>query len=238
MMNRIRTSNFAGYGVALLLFVTIVPSATAKHKPETPTDSVTVVAHVPLPGAFVSQMFLQEHGGNQYLYLQQPSEEGFTIVDVTKPYLPSVVNRVNLANKAPGETLQMIGAGLSITEAPGAGTERSRAELASAKEEGTLDGDWWRPCPIRKTARLKYSGESANASDIRRSQQHFVGRWAELDLHRKQRRIVDPETRCTAVPSVMRLGNYGRGKLLLTFPMNEVCVQLQLWELRCRINQG
>jgi hypothetical protein len=141
MMNRIRTSNFGGSGVALLLlFVTIVPSATAKHKPETPTDSVTVVAHVPLPGASVSKMFLQEHGGNQYLYLQQPSEEGFTIVDVTKPYLPSVVNRVNLANKAPGETLQMIGAGLSITEAPGAGTERSRAELASAKEEGTLDG--------------------------------------------------------------------------------------------------
>jgi hypothetical protein len=58
-----------------------------------------------LPRASVSQIFLQGHGDKQYLYIQQASEEGFTIVDVTKPYRPNVVNRVKLPNKASGETL-------------------------------------------------------------------------------------------------------------------------------------
>jgi hypothetical protein len=55
----------------------------------------------------------------QYLYIQQVSEEGFIIVDVTKPYRPHVVNRVKLPNKASGETLQMVAVGLAIAEAPG-----------------------------------------------------------------------------------------------------------------------
>jgi hypothetical protein len=120
MMNKIRTSRFVRYTLALLLlFVAMASSATAKHKPETPDDSVTVVVHLPLPGTSVSQIFLQGHGGKQYLYIQQASEEGFTIVDVTKPYRPNVVNRVKLPNKASGETLQMVGVGLAIAEAPG-----------------------------------------------------------------------------------------------------------------------
>ena len=105
-MNKIISRRFVGYTVALLLhFVAIAPSAIAKQKPETLADTVTVVAHLPLPGAPVNQIFLQEHGGKQYLYIQQASEEGFTIVDVTKPYRPNVVNRVKLPNKASGETL-------------------------------------------------------------------------------------------------------------------------------------
>jgi hypothetical protein len=121
MMNKIRTSRFVRYTPALLLlFVAIAPSAIAKHKPETPVDPVTVVAHLPLPGAPVSQIFLQGQGGEQYLYIQQASEEGFTIVDVTKPYRPKVVIHVKLPNEASGETLQMVGVGLAIAEAPGA----------------------------------------------------------------------------------------------------------------------
>jgi hypothetical protein len=98
----------------------IVPSAIAKHKPEKPADSATVVAHLLLPGAAVSQIFLQGHGSKQYLYIQQASEQGLTIVDVTKPFRANVVNRVNLPNKPSGEQLQMVGAGLAIAEAPDA----------------------------------------------------------------------------------------------------------------------
>jgi hypothetical protein len=139
-MNKIITCRFVKYTLALLLlFVAIAPSAIAKHKPETPVDPVTVVAHLPLPGAPVSQIFLQGHGNKQYLYIQQASEEGFTIVDVTEPYRPNVVNRVK--NKASGETLQMVGVGLAIAEAPGAaGTESARNNLTPAKGEGTLGG--------------------------------------------------------------------------------------------------
>jgi hypothetical protein len=141
-MNKIITRRFVGYTLALLLlFVAIAPSAIAKHKPETSADSVTVVAHLPLPRGSVSQIFLQGHGSKQYLYIQQASEEGFTIVDVTKPNRPNVVNRVKLSNKASGETLQMVGVGLAIAEAPGAaGTESARNNLTPAKGEGTLGG--------------------------------------------------------------------------------------------------
>ena len=70
-MNKIITRRFVGYTLALLLlFVAIAPSAIAKHKPETPDDSVTVVVHLPLPGTSGSQIFLQGHGGKQYLYIQ------------------------------------------------------------------------------------------------------------------------------------------------------------------------
>jgi len=141
-MNKIISRRFVGYTVALLLlFVAIAPSAIAKHKPETLADSVTVVAHLPLARASVSQIFLQGHGDKQYLYIQQASEEGFTIVDVTKPNRPNVVNRVKLSNKASGETLQMVGVGLAIAQAPGAaGTESARNNLTPAKGEGTLGG--------------------------------------------------------------------------------------------------
>jgi hypothetical protein len=157
-MNKIITRRFVGYTLALLLlFVAIAPSAIAKHKPETPVDPVTVVAHLPLPGAPVSQIFLQGQGGMQYLYIQQASEEGFIIVDVTKPYRPNVVNRVKLPNKASGETLQMVGVGLAIAEAPGAaGTESARNNLTPAKGEGTLGGGTGGDrASIRKTAGLE-----------------------------------------------------------------------------------
>ena len=94
---------------------------------------MTVVAHLPLARASVSQIFLQGHGDKQYLYIQQASEEGFTIVDVTKPYRPNVVNRVKLPNEASDETLQMVGVGLAIAKASGAvGTESVRNKLTPA----------------------------------------------------------------------------------------------------------
>ena len=140
-MNKIRTSGFVKCALASLLFLAaIVPSAMAKHKPEKPADSATVVAHLPLSGAPVSQLFMQEHAGKQYLYIQHASEEGFTIVDVTKPFRPNVINRVNLPNKPSGEQLQMVGAGLAIAEAQDAGPDSARDALAHAKGEGMVGG--------------------------------------------------------------------------------------------------
>jgi hypothetical protein len=141
MMNKIRTSRFVEYGLApLLLFAAMAPSAVAKRKAEKPVDPVTVVAHLLLPGAAVSQIFLQGQGSKQYLYIQQDPEQGLTIVDVTKPFRPNVVNRLNLPNKSSGEELQMVWAGLAISEAPEARKESARTELAPAKGEGIEGG--------------------------------------------------------------------------------------------------
>jgi hypothetical protein len=141
MMNEIRTSSFVEYSlVLLLLFSAMAPSAIAKPKPEKPADPVTVVAHLPLAGGRVSQTFLQEHAGKEYLYIQQASDQGFTIVDVTKPYRPNVVNHVTSPNVASGDELQMVANGLAIAETPDTGTESARHELTSAKSEGTVGG--------------------------------------------------------------------------------------------------
>jgi hypothetical protein len=70
-----------------------------------------VIGHVPLSGR-VRQLFLQQEGRRQYLYVQQRSQQGFTVVDVTKPDRPKVVDRV------PEETLTAVGSGLAISETP------------------------------------------------------------------------------------------------------------------------
>src|SRR5579872_3532517 len=59
-----------------------------------------VIAHLPMSGG-ARQMFLQRVGRRQYLYVQQPSQIGFTIVDLTKPTKPNTVSHVPLHNPPP-----------------------------------------------------------------------------------------------------------------------------------------
>ena len=109
--------NPASAALALLaLFATMASSATATPRPT--KQPVTVIAHLLLPGAPASQMFVQEHGRKQYLYIERASKEGFTIVDVTKPSQPIVIKRVAWPNEASAGKLQMVGAGLALAAAP------------------------------------------------------------------------------------------------------------------------
>jgi len=116
--------NAASAALALLtLFAAMAPSAIAKPRPGKFTDQpATVIAHLLMPGAPASQMFVREHGGKQYLYIEQASKEGFTIVDVTKPNEPSVIKRVAWPNEASTGKLQMVGAGLALATAPDGGS--------------------------------------------------------------------------------------------------------------------
>jgi hypothetical protein len=70
-------------------------------------EKISVVAHLPLQGSAVRQIFLQQENGKQYLYLQQNVH--FTVVDVTDPKNPRVVDRV-----ASGGKLTDVGAGIAI----------------------------------------------------------------------------------------------------------------------------
>jgi len=81
-----RTASFFS-GILLTLFaVFFVASAATAEEP------ARVIAHLKLPGTAVRQMFLQQHDGKQYLYLQQSTH--FTVVDVTDPKNPTIVERV------------------------------------------------------------------------------------------------------------------------------------------------
>jgi hypothetical protein len=120
MTHRATLQNPASAALALLaLFVAMASSAAAKPRPTKPVEQpATVIAHLLLPGAPASQMSVQEHGRKQYLYIERASKEGFTIVDVTKPSQPSVIQRVAWPNEASTGKLQMVGAGLALAAAP------------------------------------------------------------------------------------------------------------------------
>jgi hypothetical protein len=92
--------------ILLTVFAVICLASAA-----TAEEPAKVIAHITLPGTAVRQMFLQHHDGKQYLYLQQGAH--FTVVDVTDPKNPTIVERV-----ASRGSLEWIQSGLALTVAP------------------------------------------------------------------------------------------------------------------------
>jgi hypothetical protein len=100
-------------GAAALLLVSPLcfsnhTRAAAQDNKSGATEKVTVVAHIPLPGSAVRQIFMQNEKGKQYLLLQQNTH--FTVVDVTDPKKPQIVDRTAGQGK-----LTEVGAGLAIS---------------------------------------------------------------------------------------------------------------------------
>ena len=98
-------------GLALALgspiFLPVNTRAAIQDSKNDVKEMTKVVAHIPLPGSAVRQIFFEEENGKQYLYLQQNVH--FTVVDVTDPDKPQIVERVK-----PGGKLTDVGAGLAI----------------------------------------------------------------------------------------------------------------------------
>jgi len=87
-----------------------------------------VIAHLPLSGG-IRRMFLQQEGRRQFLYVQQPSQQGVTVIDITRPERPKVVSQVPLEN------LIMVGSGLAIFEAPeNSATTRTSVVTGNAED--------------------------------------------------------------------------------------------------------
>jgi hypothetical protein len=89
-------------------FLTNYSRAAAQVDKPGAKDKVVMLAHLPLPGSAVRQIFVQEDKGKQYLLLQQNVH--FTVVDVTDPKNPHIVDRVAGQGK-----LADVGAGLAIS---------------------------------------------------------------------------------------------------------------------------
>ena len=80
-----------------------------------------VIGHIALLEAPGSEMLLQTKGDKQYLYVQRASKQGFTIVDVSKPGTPSVVNKTSAASASSDDTagkLEMAGPDVALAEVP------------------------------------------------------------------------------------------------------------------------
>src|SRR5579859_896578 len=96
--------------------VVSTPSMVANTKP---TELLAkVVAHVPLQEAPGGEMLLQTKGDKRYLYVQKASKQGFIVIDVTKPGLPSLVNRSAPSNDSTAGKLEMVGPDVGLTEVP------------------------------------------------------------------------------------------------------------------------
>ena len=96
-------------GVALILASAIALPTKAQDNSKSDTKEMTkVVAHIALPGSAVRQIFFQGENDKRYLYLQQNVH--FTVVDVTDPQKPQIVDRVADS----GARLAEVGSGLAI----------------------------------------------------------------------------------------------------------------------------
>ena len=114
-----------------LCAVSLARYATASGDFYTSYLRAKVIAHLPLSPT-ARQMFLQREGRKLYLYIQQPSQQGFTIVDVSKPAKPKTVSHV------PHEKLVTVGSGLAIAENPE--SSATVGTSASGSREGTRGG--------------------------------------------------------------------------------------------------
>jgi LVIVD repeat len=122
---RRRTASFFP-GIVLTLFAIIfganaVANAAAEEPPK-------VIAHIALPGTAVRQMFLQQRDGKQYIYLQQGAH--FTVVDVTDPKSPNIVERV-----ASRGSLEWIQSSLALTATP----EKGQPSTVSTQVLNVMD---------------------------------------------------------------------------------------------------
>jgi len=128
--HKVSVQKLASAALALLtLFVARAPGAIAKPRPAK-QQPAAVIGHLLLPGA-VREMVVEERGSKQYLYIEQASQEGFVIIDVTKPSQPKVIQHVAWPNQASAGKLQMIGEGLALAIAADGDAGRIGSDYAT-----------------------------------------------------------------------------------------------------------
>ena len=95
------------------------PGMAAKANKTKPTEvPAKVIAHLPLQEAAGGEMLLETKGDKHYLYVQKASKQGFTVIDVTKPEVPSLLNRTVSSNDATAGKLELVGPDVGLAEVP------------------------------------------------------------------------------------------------------------------------
>jgi hypothetical protein len=89
---------------SLLLLASVGTGATPQKQEKqkkTPEEEIQVLANLPLQDMKVNQMFVKEWNHKNYLYLHQPKEDTYALVDVTNPANPTLVSRDAIKGSAP-----------------------------------------------------------------------------------------------------------------------------------------
>jgi LVIVD repeat len=106
---------------AVVVLAAGLPNILANTKPtELPAQ---VIAHLPLQEAPGSEMLLQTRGDKHYLYVQKASKQGFTVIDVSKPSIPSLVRPTASSADATAGKLEMAGPDVALAEIPDRSTK-------------------------------------------------------------------------------------------------------------------
>ncbi len=115
--------------VSLLVFASLgVRPSVAQQTKQTSDEEIKVLAHLPLEDIKVDQMFVKQWDNNVYLYLHQPKEDVYALVDVTKPDKPTLVNRNALKGSAPEGPAADSPLAITTTQEAGSG-QAAPAEL-------------------------------------------------------------------------------------------------------------
>jgi len=115
---------------SLLLLASVSPSAAQKKQQKGPSEEkeeIQVLANLPLRDMKVDQMFVKEWNNKTYLYLHQPKEDTYALVDVTNPENPTLVNRDSIKGSAPEGPVA--DSPLAITTTKEEGSAKAVAEL-------------------------------------------------------------------------------------------------------------
>lgn len=111
-MKRIGTKRWIGFAISLFSTLFLATSVVASQGDFYPTYHARIVGHMKLHGQSPRQMILEHDGRKTYLYVRQPADPGYTIVDVTKPKRPTIVNHL------PQRHLSILDSGLALAETP------------------------------------------------------------------------------------------------------------------------
>lgn len=105
--------------LSAILSAALVASVPAMANNTKPTEvPAKVLAHLALREAPGSEMLLLPKGDKQYLYVQKASKQGFTVIDVSKPAIPSLVNKSGSSTDAAAGKLELAGPDVGLAEIP------------------------------------------------------------------------------------------------------------------------
>ncbi len=93
-------------------------ASNPKAAPDQNGESAHVIAHIPISGPSATHLFTQNHNGHRYLYVDQGTVNGVTVVDVSRPSHPVVVQRTNWPDQTAAGDVQFVGTDLAIARTP------------------------------------------------------------------------------------------------------------------------
>lgn len=168
--------------MSLALCVAIAPSAFAKHKDTKNATSATVVAHLAIAGPAATDLSLRGQNGHQYLYVAQASKAAVTIIDVTNPAKPVIVNHIAWPDGNRSGRFELVGTRMALTESRASDTGSQADAAPSTETVNVLDlSDPAKPHTIET-----FSGVTSVLTEGPRNLVYFTndqGLWI-LTLHR------------------------------------------------------